>query len=228
MDTEPLDYASPHSHPPRLSLSLTPQERRFRRRMLTGLVVALILGLIPYPTQVCPSLKLQIVDENGKPVTDVVSAHWEGLTDTGNLQGYAPFDMAGKLSLQRQWVWANPISRCWSRFSRNLPAHFGGGGWADTCATVYFNIPRDYVLDAPAMGLTPDSAWAGTTIKGWRDPRTGDGFSVNAVFQGTGDVLYLIIRNPGQWGSADYKVTFIMRRKTASAAPTTRPTGTGG
>lgn len=63
-DPRPLDYASPNAPPPP-PLPPTPEELRARRRRRAAKRIVLLLCLIPYPRQVRPSLKLQVVDENG-------------------------------------------------------------------------------------------------------------------------------------------------------------------
>src|SRR4051812_27854321 len=97
MDQQRLDYASHEMNSPKPSL--TPEQRRFRRRMMIAVLIVIVLSLVPYPTQVIPSVTIQVVDHVGKPVNTIVSAHWQGSAHGVNVEGYTPFDLSGKLSL---------------------------------------------------------------------------------------------------------------------------------
>ena len=59
----------------------------------------MLIGLTPYPTLVCPALTVQLVDDKGVPVTDVISMNWDGLSTGGSATGYVQFDMAGRAAL---------------------------------------------------------------------------------------------------------------------------------
>jgi hypothetical protein len=193
---------------------MTPEERQFRRRLRVVLVSLIVLGLIPYPTQVCPPVTVQLVDDKGKPVMDVVSMHWNGFTNAGSLEGYVQFDSAARATVSRQWLWVNPVSR----FLSLIPFPHGGGGWATTTTTLNFPMPADYELDAAAMGqkLTGSSFSDGAPTD-WIDPKTGNARCADGK-------THWIGVDPGWLGSSPLTIKIVLRRK----GPATRPSGAGG
>jgi hypothetical protein len=208
---QPLDYAarkSPTTRTP--ARTPTPEQLRFRRRLRIALLVAFVLGLIPFPTQVCPALNVRLVDVQGRPLGEYVHVHWHGLFHVQSIDGWLSTDPAGTASLSRQWVWHSALRRVGSRLSGFVPH---GGGWGGQWADVDFGVPRGFDIDLPAMGLTPDSAWTGTSIQNWTDPRTGDWIQIHAYEP---EKVYLRIQDPGRWGATPYPLTVVLRRRAAA------------
>jgi hypothetical protein len=223
----PLEYASPDTPPPRAQAlvppALSPENVRFRRRVKLGLWLAFAIGMIPYPTQVCPSLKLQAVDDLGLPATDLIHARWSGYANKEHSNGGLPFDMSGKASLPRQRIWATPIGRVLSILGGILP-HNGFPG--PPSASIDFNVPSAYDFDAAAMGLIPDRTWTTGTTQVWHDPQTGDRVTLQSAYSGGNDTVGIDIEGPGRWGSKDYNVKIVFKRKQVPATRqvTTPPT----
>jgi hypothetical protein len=210
-----LEYASPSTPDPSLPgrSRITPEELRFRRRLKFVLVSLIILGLIPYPTQVCPPVTVQLVDANAKPVLDIVSLEWRGHANAGSLDAYVPFDMTGRATVSRQWTWANPFGR----FLSLIPFPHGGGGWMTTSTTLILPLPADLELDTVAMGLTP--SWLSGTRSDWTDPKTGRHFSCYGDTLGSTPILWVTI-DPGWLGSSPTTLKIVLRR---IARPATLP-----
>lgn len=211
-DDRGLDYASPSTPDPSLPhhQRLTPEELRFRRRLKIVVGALILLALIPYPTQVCPPITLQIVDDKSKPVLDVVSVGWDGYCNADSLRGYVQFDLAARAALSRQWVWASPLKR----FVSLIPFPHGGGGWFSPRARLTFLIPAEYDLDGAAMGLTATS-WprAGSS---WIDPKTGTEFGCfRDSLSGTRSCS--ITMSAGWLASPPTTLKIILRRTTPAA-----------
>jgi hypothetical protein len=208
-----LDYASPSMPDASSSGSprITPEELRFRRRLKIVLVSLVLLSLIPYPTQVCPPVTVQLVDGNGKPVSDIVSLEWHGSANAGSLDAYVGFDMTGRATISRQWAWANPFIRLVSL----IPFPHGGGGWTAASTTLSFPLPADLELDAAAMGLTPN--WSVGTQRDWTDAKTGRHFSLS-WYAGSTPTLWITV-DPGWLASSPTTLKIILRRTTRPALP---------
>jgi hypothetical protein len=149
---------------------------------------------------------VQLVDDKQKPVLDVVSMEWNGYTNAGSLSGYAPYDLAARASTPRHWLWSNAIARCISLIP--LP-HFGNG-WITTRTNLRFPMPRDYDLDAAAMGLTGIS-WT-ATYSAWTDPKTGNEFNCGKDTFGNAAPLLISI-DPGWLASSPTTLKIILRHK---------------
>ena len=213
MDNRPLDYASPHGT--RIKGAPTPEQIQFRRRMRIGLLIAFILGLIPYPTQVLPSIKLQLTDPNGKPVTDVVSLRWHGYSNHEALDGHLQFDMSAQASVPRQRIWSSPFGRIANYLSAFLP-HSGGFG-SSASGYLEFNVPANYTLDAQAMGLINEKFWSTPDqSETWTIPQSGDQIIFKRTGIGSDRVIYWEIAQPGKWGASDYKLKVILKRYPAN------------
>lgn len=184
-----------------------PQKRR-RPRWLSFLLIGMpLLIFVPYPTQVFPSMTLQVVDQNGKglPISD--SAHWRGVTNAATVEGSARFDTGGHISLPAQRVWASPIRHMLSDrgFLHKLVMTHG---------ELHIDVPRGYVLDAEAMGLTSTPERTGNL------PTSGD-WLWQGIKTGGADVLCLNMYNPDRAGVRSYRI--VLRDQSASTRPATQP-----
>ena len=188
--TDPLDYATGSTGI--ATPQLTEGQRRARKRRLLIFGLLLLIALVPYPTLICPSVQLQVVDPQGTPVNTIVSARWVGETTGGIREGRVPFDLRGSVSSPQQWEWNCTFGRLMARFSEFLP--HSGGGAGGMRATISFLLPDGYRLDSEKMQLLPIFDYQGK-IDGWTDPATGDGWGVGPSFYGSGDVLTITVRN---------------------------------
>ncbi len=213
MDSGPLDYASPRST--RIKGAPTPEQIQFRRRMRSGLLIAIILGFIPYPTQILPTINLQLVDPGGKPVTDVVSFRWQGYSNGETLEDHVQFDMSAKASVSRQRIWSSPFGRVAHFLSAFLP-HSGGFG-PSASGDIEFNVPSEYALDGPAMGLIQDKSWSTFQSDWWRIPQTGDFVIFTQTGIGTDQTIWVRLSDPGKWGRTPYNLKIVLKRKPTSA-----------
>jgi hypothetical protein len=216
MDNRPLDYASPHGV--RIKGAPTPEQIRFRRRMRMGLLIAFILGLIPYPTQVLPAVKIQLIDPTGKPVTDVVSLRWHGYNNKETLDGHLQFDMSAKAEIPSQRIWSSPFGRIMNYMSGILP-HSGGFG-STTSGGFEFYVPADYTLNAKSMGLIQDKFWSGSYADKWRFPKTKDELNFIYATPTSSQRIYLEIAEPDKWTAAARQIKIILEHNSGS---TTNP-----
>jgi hypothetical protein len=182
-----------------------------------GLLIAFILGWIPYPTQVLPTIKIQFVDSTGKAVTDVVSVNWGGYSNGETTEGHLQLDMSAQAVIPRQWIWSSPLGRVFNFLSAFQP-HSGGFGGPPN-GHVEFKVPIDCSLDDQGMGLLLDKNWSTPTRRTWSLPNTADsiGFSEDGYY---GRSVYITITEPGKWGASVYPLKIILK---PNAATTTRP-----
>jgi hypothetical protein len=218
MADRPLNYASPGM---RTKGAPTPEQVRFRQRMKRGLLIAFILGWIPYPTQVLPTIKIQFVDPNGKAVTDVVSVNWGGYSSGKTIEGHLQLDMSAQAAIPRQWIWSSPFGRAFNFLSAFQPHSGGFGGLPE--GDVEFNMPSDYALDDQSMGLLLYKNWSTPTSQTWALPTTRDRIDFTAHGY-HGRSVYITITEPGKWGAAVYPLKIILK---PNPATTTRPSAGG-
>jgi hypothetical protein len=147
------------------------KRRKSLRAVLLALLV-LLLGFVPYPTQVFPAVSVQLVDERGQSLRQAIPARWRGVCNAAIIEGDASFDESGRLSLPARRVWATPYRRA---AAASGLLHKLRGTYAD----FRFTLPAGYELDTGATGLiqTRPQWWelptAGDRLWYWRDPVKG-------------------------------------------------------
>jgi hypothetical protein len=83
-----------------------------RKQIVAAIIAALVLFLIPFPTELIPEWKLRVVDENNQPLANVkVVQSWKNYTfgDHGFDNGYA--DENGFVVFPQKQLWASAFSR---------------------------------------------------------------------------------------------------------------------
>jgi len=115
--------------------------RKLRPRVvLIGLAVALLL---PFPTVVVPAWRIRVVDDLGKPVTNVkIRQHWchYSVENEGHEADAVP-DSGGYVSFPTRRVWAGPLHRVlgpvWNTFTTGVHASFGPKAWIQAWGNGY-------------------------------------------------------------------------------------------
>lgn len=123
--------------------------------------------------------------------------------------------------MDRQWAWACAARRFLSILAGVMP-HNGFPG--DPFVDVRFTVPTGWQLDTPAMGLTPDAQWNGTSRRVWRDPKIGDRWCDNDS-NAAQQAIIVRIEQPGRWGASDYPFRIVVRHAPGKARGTPTPPG---
>ena len=126
---------------------------RQRRTKLLLVLALLTLLFVPYPTQLSPALKLQIVDHHGKGVPGL-SAKWYGGFYADYFEEKVTLDSQGCLSLPGRSVRLSLASRA-GAVLESLRPHCG---WRSASASVYLEIPEDYEFEGSTLGQ--DGVWS--------------------------------------------------------------------
>jgi hypothetical protein len=225
MNTGPLDYVSPNSPAARRpDQTRTPEQERFRRRVRYGFATAFVFSLIPYPTPTCPALRINLTDDRGRPVTDLVRFEWSATFHVDSRSGTLTTDASGSVSLPRQIVWASTARRVLSRIGDALPH---GSYWAGQHAGFIVRLPVGFGLNGPATGLQLSQRWKFMTwAEGWH-PASGDRVVIyEPDAEEHRERIQWTLANPGRWSGATHIVNLVLHTPTAAVnPPTSRPGG---
>ena len=129
-----------------------------------AILVALV-AFVPYPTTLSPSISLQVLDEQARPLPNL-SVTWRGGFYAAYFEERHVLDGQGRLILPSRRVWSSLVSRLFNALECLLPH---SGGFRDHFAEVYFTLPngRSFDGNGGVLPLVWDSGPSSARMRTW-------------------------------------------------------------
>jgi hypothetical protein len=186
-----------------------PKLARRKNLIFLGLLFIAVLCFDPFPTQVFPSLTVQLSDDQGKPLSGSF-VHWRGGFYAGEFEKYGRLDNQGQIIVPAEQVWISVASRLLSAMNAIRPHERGLGlNYAD----ITIDLREGYDLDMSRMHdqIVRQSAYdAWILINGWQ-------IDVQDYDTGT-QILHNITLNPDDpQRKSSASLHIVLRRRSATS-----------